>query len=272
MTAVFTNQSFTENLVEFCLTYTEYCGIFPSDKNLFKTVQRCRQGVITAAVYCAEMPLLPCPVRGTGLFCYYASGNRIKRKVSAAQSRSEIMELKFKAQIMDQTAFERTLVRIAHQVIEKNQGVDNICLVGIKTRGVPLAKRLAANIKAIEDVDVPVGELDITLHRDDLTVSVHDHSASGSSIPFSVNGKTVILVDDVIYTCRTARAAMDALIAFGRPARIQLFCMIDRGHAELPIKATYVGKNIPTSHTELVSVKLQETDGETNVSIFEKVN
>ena len=181
------------------------------------------------------------------------------------------MELKFKAQIMDQTAFERTLVRIAHQVIEKNQGVDNICLVGIKTRGVPLAKRLAANIKAIEGVDVPVGELDITLHRDDLTVSVHDHSAS-SSIPFSVNGKTVILVDDVIYTCRTARAAMDALIAFGRPARIQLFCMIDRGHAELPIKATYVGKNIPTSHTELVSVKLQETDGETNVSIFEKVN
>ena len=181
------------------------------------------------------------------------------------------MELKFKAQIMDQASFERTLVRIAHQIIEKNHGVDNICLVGIRTRGVPLAKRVAKNIESIEGVEIPVGELDITLHRDDLDEASEIPVVSSSYIPFSVTGKTVILVDDVIYTCRTARAAMDALIAFGRPARIQLFCMIDRGHAELPIKANYIGKNIPTSHNELVSVKLDETDGETNVSIFEKV-
>lgn len=182
------------------------------------------------------------------------------------------MELKFKAQIMDQPAFERTLVRIAHQIIEKNQGVENVCLVGIKTRGVPLARRIAANIKNIEGVDIPVGELDITMHRDDLDHSTEAPVISGSHIPFSVMNKTVILVDDVIYTCRTARAAMDALLSFGRPARIQLFCMIDRGHAELPIKANYIGKNIPTSHSEVVSVKLEETDGETNVSILEKVH
>lgn len=181
------------------------------------------------------------------------------------------MELKFKAQIMDQSSFERTLVRIAHQILEKNQGVDNICLVGIQTRGVPLARRIAANIKAIEGIDVPVGELDITLHRDDLTDAAKAPVVSASRIPFSVTDKTVILVDDVIYTCRTARAAMDALIAFGRPARIQLFCLIDRGHAELPIRANFIGKNIPTSHSEMVVVKLQETDGETSVSIFEKV-
>ena len=182
------------------------------------------------------------------------------------------MELKFKAEILDQAAFERTLVRIAHQIIEKNQGVDNVCLVGIKTRGVPLARRIAANIQNIEGVELPVGELDITMHRDDLEQSAETPVISGSHIPFSVSDKTVILVDDVIYTCRTARAAMDALLRFGRPARIQLFCMIDRGHAELPIKANFIGKNIPTSHHELVSVKLSEIDGVTNVSIFEKVH
>ena len=180
------------------------------------------------------------------------------------------METIFKAQIMDESGVERTLVRIAHQIIEKNQGVDDVCLVGIHTRGVPLAKRIAENIKRIEGVDVPVGELDITLYRDDLSRLSETPVVSDTNIPFSVKDKTVILVDDVIYTCRTSRAALDAIMAIGRPARIQLCCMVDRGHAELPIKANYVGKNIPTSHSELVSVKLFETDGETNISIYHK--
>ena len=134
----------------------------------------------------------------------------------------------------------------------------------------PLARRLAENIRTIEGVVVPVGELDITLYRDDLTTIADAPVLSGTNVPFDVAGKTVVLVDDVIFTCRTARAAMDALMALGRPARIQLFCMIDRGHAELPIKATYIGKSIPTAHTEVVSVKLDETDGETSVSLYEK--
>lgn len=179
------------------------------------------------------------------------------------------MELKFKAQILDRQAFERTLVRIAHQIIEKNHGVENVCLIGIRTRGVPLARRLAENIRTIEGIEVPVGELDITLYRDDLTTIAEAPVLTGTRVPFDVTGKTVVLVDDVIFTCRTARAAMDALMALGRPARIQLFCMIDRGHAELPIKANYIGKSIPTAHTEVVSVKLEETDGETGVSIYE---
>lgn len=177
--------------------------------------------------------------------------------------------LKFKAQIMDQPSFERTLVRIAHQIVEKNHGVSDLCLIGIKTRGVPLARRLAANIRTIEGVEVPVGELDITLHRDDLANVAELPVVSDSHIPFSVTGKTVVLIDDVLFTCRTARAALDAIMAIGRPARVQLFCMIDRGHAELPIKADFVGKNIPTALSEIVSVKLEETDGETNVSILE---
>lgn len=178
--------------------------------------------------------------------------------------------MKFKAKIMEQSDVERTLVRIAHQIIEKNNGTENLCLIGIQTRGVPLAHRIASNIRAIEGVEIPVGELDITHYRDDRT---HDHSAevlSRSTIPFSVEGRVVILVDDVIYTSRTARAAMDAVTDLGRPSRIQLCVLVDRGHSELPIKATYIGKNIPTSHSEVVSVKLQETDGETNVSILEK--
>ncbi|MGN1001897.1 MAG: bifunctional pyr operon transcriptional regulator/uracil phosphoribosyltransferase PyrR [Oscillospiraceae bacterium] len=180
------------------------------------------------------------------------------------------MAARFKAQIMDEPSFERTLVRIAHQIIEKNHGVENLCFIGIKTRGVPLARRVAANIRAIEGVEVPVGELDITLYRDDLQEISETPVVTESHIPFDVTGRTVILVDDVIFTGRTARAALDAVMQLGRPARVQLFCMIDRGHAELPIKANFVGKNIPTSLDEIVSVKLTETDGETNVSILEQ--
>ena len=175
----------------------------------------------------------------------------------------------FKAKIMDEAAVERTLVRIAHQIIEKNRGTEGLCLVGLKTRGVPLAERLADNIEHIEGVRVPVGKLDITLYRDDLTAAP-DAVVSDTDLPFDINGKTVVIADDVIFTTRSARAAMDALIDQGRPARIQLFALIDRGHAEFPIKPDFVGKNIPTSLRETVTVRLKETDGETGVSIYEK--
>lgn len=181
------------------------------------------------------------------------------------------MELNCKAKIMDESAIDRTLIRIAHQILEKNEGTERLCLLGIRTRGVPLAKRLAANIRRIDGVDVPVGELDITLYRDDLSAASIGPVVSKTDIPFSIQGKTVVLVDDVIYTCRTARAALDAVMALGRPERVQLFALIDRGHAELPIKATYVGKNIPTAKSELVSVRLSETDGENSVCILERV-
>ena len=176
----------------------------------------------------------------------------------------------FKTQIMDQAAVERSLVRIAHQIIEKNDGVENLCLLGIRTRGVPLSERVAKNIEAIEGRSVEVGKLDITLYRDDLSQIAETPLVVGNDVPFSVEGKTVVLVDDVVFTTRTARAAMDAVIALGRPARIQLFALINRGHAEFPIKPDYVGKNIPTSKNEVVAVRLQETDGETAVLLYEK--
>ena len=175
--------------------------------------------------------------------------------------------MEFKARIMSQEDVERTLVRLAHQIIEKNKGTENLCFVGIKTRGVPLAKRLAANIKNITGADIPVGILDITLYRDDLSKINIDPVINQTNISFPIEGKTVVLVDDVIFTCRTARAALDALVEVGRADRIQLCALIDRGHAELPIKANFVGKNIPTSLDEVVAVRLQETDGETDVCI-----
>ncbi len=178
--------------------------------------------------------------------------------------------MEFKAKIMDEAAVERTLVRIAHQIIEKNPGVEDLCLVGVKTRGVPLAERIAENIYRIEGRCVPVGKLDITLYRDDLNAVSDVPVVSDTNIPFDINGKTVVLADDVIFTTRTARAALDALIALGRPARIQLFALIDRGHAEFPIHPDFVGKNIPTSLREVVAVRLREIDGETGVSIYEK--
>jgi len=180
------------------------------------------------------------------------------------------MSLKFKALLMDEESMNRALIRIAHQIIEKNHGTENMCLIGIKRRGVPLAYRLAKCISDIEGVNVPVGELDITLYRDDLSVIDDFPVLNGSSVPFSVQEKTVVLVDDVIYTCRTARAALEAVMQLGRPAKIQFFAMIDRGHAELPIKANFVGKNIPTSKNEVISLKIDEIDGETSVTILER--
>ena len=177
--------------------------------------------------------------------------------------------MEFRSELMDKSAVERALVRIAHQIIEKNKSADDLCLIGIQTRGVPLAARLAENIRSIEGADVPVGQLDITLYRDDLSAIADNPILNATDIPFDVTGKTVVLCDDVIFTGRTARAALDAVMALGRPARIQLFALIDRGHRELPIRPDYVGKNIPTSRNEIVSVRLSEADGETCVKLFE---
>ena len=172
---------------------------------------------------------------------------------------------------MNDNDIKRALVRISHQITEKNHGTDNLCIIGIKSRGVPLAHRIAANIKAFEGVDIPVGELDITHYRDDLEQAPDPLVGCVSEVGFSVVGKTVILVDDVIFTGRTVRAALDAIVELGRPARIQLAVLVDRGHTELPIKANYIGKNIPSSLSEVIRVRLEEHDEvQTSVTIWEK--
>ncbi|NLZ75969.1 MAG: bifunctional pyr operon transcriptional regulator/uracil phosphoribosyltransferase PyrR [Erysipelotrichia bacterium] len=176
----------------------------------------------------------------------------------------------YKAKVMSSEDMNRTLIRLAHQIIEKNDGVDDLCLIGIKTRGVPLAKRIASNIERFENKKVDVGILDITLYRDDLSKINIDPIINKTDVPFPIEGKTVVLVDDVIYTGRTARAALDALVKLGRPAKIQLCELIDRGHSELPIKANFVGKNIPTAKSEVVSVKVKEVDGEDIVVIKDR--
>ncbi len=188
----------------------------------------------------------------------------------ARRGEGEANGLVFRAELMDKPAVERALVRIAHQVLERNKSTDGICLMGIHTRGVPLARRLAENIAALEGTRPPVGELDITLYRDDLSRIADAPLIQGTIVPFSIEGKTVLLCDDVIFTGRTARAAMDALMELGRPARIQLFCLVDRGHRELPIRPDFVGKNVPTARSEVISVRLAETDGETCVKLFEQ--
>ncbi|WP_042456219.1 bifunctional pyr operon transcriptional regulator/uracil phosphoribosyltransferase PyrR [Neobacillus dielmonensis] len=176
-----------------------------------------------------------------------------------------------KAVVLDEQAIGRALTRIAHQIIEKNKGIQDCVLVGIRTRGIFIAKRLATRIEEIEGNSIAVGELDITLYRDDLTIKTDNQEplVKGSDIPFSINDKKVILVDDVLYTGRTVRAGLDALIDLGRPAAIQLAVLVDRGHRELPIRADYVGKNIPTSSIERIVVELSEVDQADQVSIFE---
>ena len=176
--------------------------------------------------------------------------------------------MELKATLMTSEEMTRALKRISHQILENNQGADNIVFLGIRRRGVPLAKVLAGNIRTIEGRDVPVGDLDITLYRDDLSEICPDPVISGSDIPFDINGKDVILVDDVLYTGRTARAALDAASKYGRAATIQLAVLIDRGHRELPIRADYVGKNVPTSKSETVAVHVMEIDGEENVELY----
>lgn len=169
--------------------------------------------------------------------------------------------------IMDADAMRRAIVRIAHEIIERNRGVENVVLVGIRTRGVPIAERLAAAIREIEKVELPVGMLDITLYRDDLSTLAYNPVCHGTEIEFDVDGKTVILVDDVLYTGRTIRCALDAIIDMGRPKAIQLAVLIDRGHRELPIRADFAGKNVPTSHKEAINVYLAEQDGTDEVVI-----
>ena len=175
-----------------------------------------------------------------------------------------------KAQVMDAPAMRRALTRIAHEILERNGGSDSLCLVGIRRRGEPLARFIADRIADIEGQTVPVGVLDITLYRDDLTslFPAGMPRVQETRIPFSITGQRVVLVDDVIYTGRTARAAIDALFQMGRPAQIQLAVLVDRGHRELPIRADFVGKNLPTARKEIVAVKVPEIDSETAVEIW----
>jgi pyrimidine operon attenuation protein/uracil phosphoribosyltransferase len=173
---------------------------------------------------------------------------------------------------MSATEIERTLVRLAHEIIEKNNGVEGLGLVGIRRRGVPIAQRLGEIIKRIEKKPVPVGTLDITLYRDDLSTLGPKPVVQKSEIGFPVAGKSIILVDDVLYTGRTTRSAMDALFREGRPLRVQLCVLIDRGHRELPIEAAFVGREVQTSQNEIIEVKLQEVDGAEKVLLMEKVS
>lgn len=177
--------------------------------------------------------------------------------------------MKLKASILDDKSMKRALVRIAHEIIEKNKDVEDLVIVGIKRRGYPLAKRIAENIQKIEGKSIPVGSVDITLYRDDLSKKYDQPKIQDENIAVDVENKKVIIVDDVIYTGRTVRAAIDAIFHNGRPKMIQLAVVVDRGHRELPIRADYVGKNIPTSRNELVSVEVEELDGVDAVKIFE---
>ena len=169
--------------------------------------------------------------------------------------------------VMDADRIGRSLARIAHEILERNKGVDDLALIGVRSRGVPLAKRLARQIKEITGDEVPTGALDITLYRDDLMRHAVGPQplVRRTEIPFSIDAKRILLVDDVLYTGRTIRSALDAVIDFGRPRSIQLIVLVDRGHRELPIKADYVGKNLPTSRRQSVQVRLQEIDGEDEV-------
>jgi pyrimidine operon attenuation protein/uracil phosphoribosyltransferase len=165
-----------------------------------------------------------------------------------------------KAKIMDESSIMRAITRIAHEIIEKNKGIENLALIGIQRRGVPLAQRIAKKIAEVEGKEVPVGILDITFYRDDLSLMAEHPVLNGTEIDFVINDKLIVLVDDVLYTGRTVRAAIDALMDIGRPEAIQLAILIDRGHRELPIRADYVGKNVPTSRKEEVQVKMKEID------------
>ena len=172
-----------------------------------------------------------------------------------------------KAQIMDAEGIRRAMARITHELIERNRGVEDVCLLGVRRRGEPLARMLAENIERFEGASVPVGYLDITCHRDDLTDEERERVVADSHIPCDVSEKTVIIVDDVLYTGRTARAAMEAVFKSGRPKAIRLAVLIDRGHRELPIRPDYVGKNVPTAKGEQISVMLSGVDGEDAVYI-----
>ena len=178
--------------------------------------------------------------------------------------------MEFRSNLMQEKEISNALKRISFQIIEQNHGVADLVLLGIRSRGVPLAQRIADNIRSIENQLIPVGILDITFYRDDLTTISPDPIVNETEIPFDLAGKRVVLVDDVLYTGRTVRAAMDAVMDIGRPACIQLAVLVDRGHRELPIRANFVGKNVPTAEREFISVQLAETDGKNSVDLYLK--
>ena len=177
--------------------------------------------------------------------------------------------MRLKAQILDEAALNRALMRISHEIVEKNKGAGNLLLVGILRRGEPIARRIAENIRKIEAVEIPCGSIDIRFYRDDLTALAAMPQVRRTELPFDVTDRDVVLVDDVLYTGRTARAAIEAVFSCGRPRSIQLAVLVDRGHRELPIRADYVGKNLPTSRSELVEVRLPDYDGETGVFLMD---
>ncbi|MCI6191162.1 MAG: bifunctional pyr operon transcriptional regulator/uracil phosphoribosyltransferase PyrR [Clostridium sp.] len=178
--------------------------------------------------------------------------------------------MNLKASLLDDKAIKRSLIRISHEIIERNKGAKDIILVGIKSRGYPLAERISNEIFKIEGIKVPVGSVDITAYRDDIENSSENIEVKSINLDVSFEGRTIILVDDVLYTCRTVRAAIDAIMDEGRPKAIQLAVLIDRGHKELPIRADYVGKNIPTSRNEKIAVHIVEIDKEDSVKIYDK--
>ncbi|MEJ5369785.1 MAG: bifunctional pyr operon transcriptional regulator/uracil phosphoribosyltransferase PyrR [Bryobacteraceae bacterium] len=177
-----------------------------------------------------------------------------------------------KAQLMSASEMDRTLVRLAHEVLEKAGDPSNLAFIGIRRRGVPMAERIARKIETLENIKIPVGAIDITLYRDDLSTVGPKPVVSGTQIEFPVTGKDVILMDDVLYTGRTVRAALDALFEHGRPSRVQLLVLIDRGHRELPIEAQFIGRKVPTSSREIIEVKFQEIDGVEKVMLVEKTD
>jgi pyrimidine operon attenuation protein/uracil phosphoribosyltransferase len=182
------------------------------------------------------------------------------------------METKVKAELLSKEDFTRIVTRLAHEILEKNRGVNNLVIVGIRTRGAYLATRISETIEKIENVKIPTGFLDITLYRDDFRTRLKQPSVEVTNIPFKIDEKNIVLVDDVLYTGRTIRSALDALMDFGRPARIYLAVLVDRGHRELPIRPDFVGKNIPTSIGEEVKVLLEEVDQEDKVLLIEQPN
>lgn len=175
-----------------------------------------------------------------------------------------------KSKILDADGMRRAISRIAHEIIEKNKGTEGLALIGIRTRGVPMAERIRERIAEFEGVTVPLGIIDITLYRDDLTTIAVQPVVHETSVPFDVQGKTIVLVDDVLYTGRTVRAALDATMDLGRPQKIQLAVLVDRGHRELPIRADFVGKNVPTSSREMIAVRFRETDEAEEVILSER--
>lgn len=177
--------------------------------------------------------------------------------------------MNLKASVLDDKGVKRALVRISHEIVEKNKGVEDVVLIGVKRRGEPLAERICKNIEEFEGVKIPVGSVDITLYRDDLTKKYEQPHMNSEKINIDIENKVVIIVDDVIYTGRTVRAAIDAIFHEGRPKMIQLAVVVDRGHRELPFRPDYVGKNVPTSKSEIVSVEVAEIDGEDAVKIFD---